>query len=345
MPVQMLDEHTTVHATDEAFNLHIQSIKAHIADGKREWDLECNLYKYTKTKDTILERYFNGIGDRKLFFFRDQVASCLKNEADSSFISANNVDDRERLITAIVGWENSASIEAVSTSIRDGGHFNIQMFYNQGRKIQSRMYKKYFARVRAAMFFIISSPDFNSLGPIGRADAAQRMVSWEKFCLTKENVIFLNYDYKDIYDFAAIYSIKEADWEQNGGEDARRTFENFLFEQSKFALELCYCFLGDIELPKDSKSKINERENRAYMYSLWGDLKSCVLEEAGTKASISNLPLINPAIETTTKKRKRENVEIIKGKRRGTLEALKESNTRNDVAVKSQGKCDGAVLN
>lgn len=162
--------------------------------------------------------------------------------------------------------------------------------------------------------------------------------------MIRENVIFLNYDYKDIYDFAAIYSTKRAEWEQNGGEQVRRTLENFLFEQSKFALELCYCFLGDIELPKDSKSKINERENRAHLYSLWGDLKSCVLEEAGTKASISNLPLINPAIETT-KKRKRENIEIIKGKRRGTLEALKELNSRNDVAVKSQGKCDGTVLN
>ena len=60
------------------------------------------------------------------------------------------------------------------------------------------------------------------------------------------------------------------------------------------------------------------------MYSLWGDLKSGILEEVGTKASIRYLPLINTVIGATTKKRKRGNsIEIMKEKRCETLDGLK----------------------
>lgn len=118
----------------------------------------------------------------------------------------------------------------------------------------------------------------------------------------------------------------------------------FLFEQSKFALKLFYCLLGDIELPKDPKSNTKERKARNYMYSLWGDLKSGILEEVGTKASIRDLPLINTVIGATTKKRKQGNsVEIMKEKRCEILDRLKGLKDRQDLAVKSLDKYIGLV--
>ena len=102
--------------------------------------------------------------------------------------------------------------------------------------------------------------------------------------------------------------------------------------------------MGDIELPKDPKSNTKERKARNYMYSLWGDLKSGILEEVGTKASIRDLPLINTVIGATTKKRKQGNsVEIMKEKRCEILDRLKGLKDRQDLAVKSLDKYIGLV--
>ena len=80
------------------------------------------------------------------------------------------------------------------------------------------------------------------------------------------------------------------------------------------------------------------------MYSLWGDLKSGILEEVGTKASIRDLPLINTVIGATTKKRKQGNsVEIMKEKRCEILDRLKGLKDRQDLAVKSLDKYIGLV--